>query len=35
MFLILLVGLCVRPTGAQDSGDNIDLLREQGERISL
>ena len=37
MFLILLVGLCMRPTGAQDSAsnDNIDLLREQGESISL
>ena len=35
MFLMFLVGLCMRPTGAQDSGDNVDLQREQGERISL
>ena len=33
LFLVFLTCLCVRPTGAQDNEENIDLQREQGERV--
>ena len=34
-FLLLWLCLCMRSTAAQDSDNNIDLLKEQGERISI